>query len=135
MPSLKQIGSELHINSETVKQVVKRYKMLGGMLYIDPMNLKNKQAIKNPHTTTRPKKLSKEQLEFIMDPKTLRDWLSFSLNKRCALIKDKFQIELSRVTLAKYYKKHQVNYIVPGYTIHTEQKEEDIHQTRKLFVH
>lgn len=90
MPSLKQIGSELHINSETVKQVVKRYKMLGGMLYIDPMNLKNKQAIKNPQTTTRPKKLSKEQLEFIMDPKTLRDWLSFSLNKRCALIKDKF---------------------------------------------
>ena len=70
-----------------------------------------------------------------MDPLTLRNWASYSLDKRCALIKEKYNIGLSRVTLSKYYKDNKVNYIRPGYTIYTNNKEQDIHKDRLLFVH
>ena len=74
-----------------------------------------------------------EQYELV-DPKLLRAWASYSLNKRCALIKEKFNKSISRVTLAKYYHKHNVKFIRPDYTIHTDQKDQEIHQDRLFFV-
>ena len=62
-----------------------------------------------------------------MEPSTLRAWASYSLDKRCALIMEKFKKQISRVTLAKYYIKHNVKYIRPDYTIHTDKQDQDIH--------
>ena len=69
-----------------------------------------------------------------MKPETLREWVAFSLSKRCALINEKFNKEISRVTLAKYYKKNRVKHIKPDYTIYTDKKDQEIHQERLLFV-
>ena len=79
------------------------------------MNLNNKILSKRVNT-----KLDASQLEYILNPLILREWAAFSLTKRCTMIKAKFNIEISRITLAKYYKKNRVKYIKPDYTIYSE---------------
>lgn len=96
----------------------------------------NKQSIKHnsPLKKTKPTVLTLQEQYELVDPKLLRAWASYSLNKRCALIKEKFNKSISRVTLAKYYQKHNIKYIRPDYTIHTDQKDQEIHQDRLFFV-
>jgi hypothetical protein len=67
-------------------------------------------------------------MEYILDPARLDEWKAFSLNKRCAMIYGKFKKKITRTTLAKYYKKNKIRFKKPDYTIHTEQKDEDIHK-------
>ena len=79
-------------------------------------------------------KLDPKDLEYILDPNRLKAWAAFSLNKRCALINQELGKKISRFTLAKYYKKNNVKYIKPDYTIHTDQRDQDIHNSRLLFI-
>ena len=55
-----------------------------------------------------------------MKPETLKEWVAFSLTRRCVIIKEKFNKEISRVTLAKYYKRNRIKHIKPEYTIYTD---------------
>ena len=60
--------------------------------------------------------------------------MAFSLTRRCVIIKEKFNKEISRVTLAKYYKRNRIKHIKPEYTIYTDKKDQEIHRDRLLFV-
>ena len=62
-----------------------------------------------------------------MQPTLLRAWAPYSLSKRCALIKEKFNKSISKVTLSKYYRIHNVKYIKPDYTIQTDLYDHEIH--------
>jgi len=59
-------------------------------------------------------------LEYILDPARLEEWKAYSLNKRCSLIYKKFKKMITRVTLAKYYKRNKIRYKKPEFTIYTE---------------
>jgi hypothetical protein len=59
----------------------------------------------------------------VLKPETLKEWVAYSLNKRCALIKEKFNKEISRITLASYYKRNKVKHIKPDYTIYTDKRD------------
>ena len=65
-------------------------------------------------------KLNQEEMKYILDPAKLDEWKAYSLNKRCALIYNKFKKKITRVTLAKYYKRNKIRFKKPEYTIHTD---------------
>jgi hypothetical protein len=43
-------------------------------------------------------------------------------------------VKISRVTLANYYKKHNIKYRKPSYTIHCSKNEEELLRDRKQFI-
>ena len=128
--SFKTIGRAFFVNDRTVNSIINRYKKLGGRLYPDPM----KRINKNIDPAKSKKKLDAQDLQYILDPGRLKSWAAFSLEKRCALIKKELGKQITRVTLAKYYKRNQIKHIKPEYTIHTDQKDLDIHKQRLQFV-
>ena len=131
-PSYNQIGKKLHLNLRSVCSVIKRYKKLNGYTFPEPMKRENK--IIDQEKNMKRCKLNQEEMKYILDPAKLDEWKAYSLNKRCALIYNKFKKKITRVTLAKYYKRNKIRFKKPEYTIHTDQKDEEIHQQRLEFV-
>ena len=79
-------------------------------------------------------KLNAQELAYVLDPETLKQWVAFSLNKRCALIKGMFNKQITRVTLAKYYKWNRIRHVKPECTIYTDVVDKVQHQERHNFV-
>ena len=99
-----------------MNSIICRYKQLQGRIFPDPMKRTNK--IINVEKFQR--KLDPNDLKYILDPVRIKSWAAFSLNKRCALIQKEIGKKITWTTLAKYYKRNNVKYIKPEYTIHTD---------------
>ena len=53
----------------------------------------------------------KSLISVLKNPQLLRCWAQLSLDHRCAILKEKFQIEMSRYTLANIYKELKIGYM------------------------
>jgi transposase len=56
----------------------------------------------------------------------LRDWAHLSLDARCALLKSKYNIQISRFTLGKYYRELKINYLKTHSSFYSSRTEEEM---------
>jgi len=58
----------------------------------------------------RPKKITAAVAKKLLDPNLLRSWASYSIVKRCLIIRERYGIDVSRFTLANFYRENKVTY-------------------------
>ena len=49
-------------------------------------------------------------VEYLLDKNTLRLWALYSLQSRCKMIKDKFNISLNHKTLSNFYRRNRISF-------------------------
>ena len=60
----------------------------------------------------------------LKDPKLLREWAHLSLDARCNLLKEQYNVQMSRYTLANYYKELKVGYLKTHSSFYSARSEE-----------
>ena len=53
-------------------------------------------------------KITREIIDYILDPKTLRQWAHLNLQDRCREIQLKFDVKLCQQTLGRWYRRNGV---------------------------
>jgi transposase len=56
----------------------------------------------------------------------LRDWAHLSLDARCELLKSKYNIQISRFTLGKYYRELKISYLKTHSSFYSSRTEEEM---------
>ena len=64
----------------------------------------------------------------------MREWAHLSLDARCAILKSKFKIEISRYTLANYYRELKIGYLKTHSSFYSSRTEEEMVQLRVEFI-
>ena len=64
----------------------------------------------------------------------MRDWAHLSLDARCAILKSKYKIEISRYTLANYYRELKIGYLKTHSSFYSSRTEEEMVQLRVEFI-
>jgi hypothetical protein len=64
----------------------------------------------------------------------LREWAHLSLDARCAILKSKYKIEISRYTLANYYRELKIGYLKTHSSFYSSRTEEEMVQLRVEFI-
>jgi len=64
----------------------------------------------------------------------LREWAHLSLDARCAILKSKYNIEISRYTLANYYRELKIGYLKAHSSFYSSKTEEEMVQLRVEFI-
>jgi hypothetical protein len=64
----------------------------------------------------------------------LREWAHLSLDARCAILKSKYNIEISRYSLANYYRELKIGYLKTQSSFYSSRTEEEMVQLRVEFI-
>ena len=64
----------------------------------------------------------------------MREWAHLSLDARCAILKSKYKIEISRYTLANYYRELKIGYLKTHSSLYSSRTEEEMVQLRVEFI-
>ena len=64
----------------------------------------------------------------------MREWAHLSLEARCAILKSKYKIEISRYTLANYYRELKIGYLKTHSSFYSSRTEEEMVQLRVEFI-
>ena len=64
----------------------------------------------------------------------MREWAHLSLDARCAILKSKYNIEISRYTLANYYRELKIGYLKTHSSFYSSKTEEEMVQLRVEFI-
>ena len=64
----------------------------------------------------------------------MREWAHLSLDARCAILKSKYNIEISRYTLANYYREIKIVYLKTHSSFYSSRTEEEMVQLRVEFI-
>ena len=63
--------------------------------------------------------------KYLLDPKTLYEWASYSLSYRVLKIEQMFNVKIHYTTLSTFYRKHKVTCRKPQYTYLRKLKKKD----------
>jgi len=72
--------------------------------------------------------------EILKDPKVLREWAHLSLEARCSILKEKYNISMSRYTLANCYKELKIGYLKIHSSFYSARSEENMVELRVIFI-
>ena len=64
----------------------------------------------------------------------MREWAHLSLDARCAILKSKYKIEISRYTLANYYRELKIGNLKTHSSFYSSRTEEEMVQLRVEFI-
>ena len=65
--------------------------------------------------------------DYLLDPKTLKEWVGYSLKMRTLLIEKKFGVKISTVSLGVFYRDNKVTCRKPQYQYaHKEKKQANL---------
>ncbi|MFN7881036.1 MAG: hypothetical protein ACK5NI_00915 [bacterium] len=64
----------------------------------------------------------------------MREWAHLSLDARCAILKSKYKIEISRYSLANYYLELKIGYLKTHSSFYSSRTEEEMVQLRVEFI-
>ena len=70
----------------------------------------------------------------LKDPKTLREWAHLSLDARCSILKEQYEVQISRYTLSNYYKQLQVGYLKTHSSFYMARSEEAMVELRVAYI-
>ena len=72
--------------------------------------------------------------DILKDPKILREWAHLSLDARCSILKEKYNISMSRYTLANCYKELKIGYLKIHSSFYSARSEENMVELRVVFI-
>ena len=64
----------------------------------------------------------------------MREWAHLSLDARCALLKEQYNVQMSRYTLANYYKQLKVGYLRTHSSFYSLRSEEEMSRLRVEYI-
>ena len=79
------VARQLGIDANKVSYTCKVYQKNGGFLMAHPRKMNQKRG---------PVKMTKEIIDHVINPKTLREWAHLTLVERCKLIEEKFGVKM-----------------------------------------
>jgi hypothetical protein len=87
-----------------------------------------------PEKHQRKKILTDEIAAVLKDPKTLREWAHLSLDARCSILKEQYDVQISRYTLSNYYKQLQVGYLKTHASFYSTRSEETMVELKIAYI-
>ena len=64
----------------------------------------------------------------------MREWAHLSLDARCAILKSKYNLNISRFTLGNYYRELKIGYLKTHSTFYSSRSEEEMVYLRLEFI-
>ena len=124
---LKEISLKVGVKVCTINHVLRRYRRNGYQIQFVP-----RTVIRRPRNDRKLRDLS--IINYLKSKKILRAWAHHSLIRRCQLIKEYFGIELSRTTLANFYKRERISYTALKKTMTHKFNAQHLHVDRINFI-
>ena len=87
-----------------------------------------------PEKHQRKKILTDEIAAELKDPKTLKEWAHLSLDARCSILKEQYDVQISRYTLSNCYKQLQVGYLKTHASFYSARSEETMVELRVAYI-
>jgi transposase len=120
--SITNIAKKVSIARSTVYKIIQHYKINDGVI----------SGIPEKHQ--RKKILTNEIAAVLKDPKILREWAHLSLEARCSILKEQYNVQMSRYTLSNYYKELQVGYLKTHSSFYSARSEEETARLRVEYI-
>ena len=99
-----EIAKQMGLRHDTVTYHCKRYVKNGGFLMAHPERMPHRRG---------PMKMTKEAIDHITNPTTLRSWSHLNLAERCELLKYDFGVDIRRQTLGWWYHRNGITWARP----------------------
>ena len=69
--------------------------------------------------------MSEAMEEYVCSKKKLYDWATLNLKERVKKLKDDHEVKICGATLANYYKKNRIRYLIPKFTYNAARQDRD----------
>jgi transposase len=120
----REIALALGIRYNTVIVNLRKYRQAGGVI----------TPFVHYHRGQRTEKITPELGVFLLAPATLKAWRGWPMARRVHEIRERWGVDMSRPTLAKFYRRHGIRRMTTPFHWHTNTAPEDRDEQRRQFV-